>query len=401
MSTAIRTDHDPDDAAPRFRAVPHARARTVLVTLATLVLATGVVLAVAEALPFLDGWVLPVVLVAVTAVFLAAGRRAAAAGSTGTARAWAGWAGVTGTFAAFGLTNAAGFGGALVAVLLVAVAVNAGVALWFRSPVHLVAVQGTGLVWAVVAHLYGTPPWALLVLSLAGVWWTGAVGASRSVLVSTTVLLPVSVALLVHPLTHGSAAVDAADVAVLTAAVGGAVTWSAVLRQRRPVTTVWSVTLRTAVAVLVAQVLAGAVPAVALALAPAAPWPSVAGAAAVLLTCAAVAVARPVRPGLATVLVLAGLQLAEVVAAVAVGPAAGTLVGTVGLLALVVVSLVRTRGTLRPWTWAAALALPVAACVLLGTPALVTAGVLVVVGGTVAVLVTRQAPPTASGGALR
>ncbi|KTR21409.1 hypothetical protein, partial [Curtobacterium citreum] len=90
MSTAIRTDHDPDDAAPRFRAVPHARARTVLVTLATLVLATGVVLAVAEALPFLDGWVLPVVLVAVTAVFLAAGRRAAAAGSTGTARAWAG-----------------------------------------------------------------------------------------------------------------------------------------------------------------------------------------------------------------------------------------------------------------------------------------------------------------------
>ncbi|KTR09287.1 hypothetical protein NS330_13810, partial [Curtobacterium citreum] len=239
-------------------------------------------------------------------------------------------------------------------------------------------------------------------LALAGVWWTGAVGASRSVLVSTTVLLPVSVALLVHPLTHGSAAVDAADVAVLTAAVGGAVTWSAVLRQRRPVTTVWSVTLRTAVAVLVAQVLAGAVPAVvALALAPAAPWPSVAGAAAVLLTCAAVAVARAVRPGLATVLVLAGLQLAEVVAAVAVGPAAGTLVGTVGLLALVVVSLVRTRGTLRPWTWAAALALPVAACVLLGTPALVTAGVLVVVGGTVAVLVTRQAPPTASAGALR
>ncbi len=366
LRSPTRVDHQPDDAFPVFRNPPPERQRTAALTASTVVLALGVVLGVAELLPVLPGWVLPAALTALTALFLAGGRRAAAVGSTSVARAWAGWAGLTVSLAVTGLVSLAGYGGALVAVLLVVLAANAVIALWFRSPVHLVVVQALSVAWGAVALVYGTRPWAVLIAGLAGSWWVRQVGVARSVVVATTIVVPVGVTLLVHPLTHPGTAIDAADVAVLTGATAVAVTVAAVIRGHRPVSTVWSTTRRTVVVVLVLQVLAGAVPAVATALAPMSrPWPSLLLATAAVAVCAAVAALRPVRTGTTRVLLLAALQLAEVAAATASGPAAATSVGLGGLLVLAVVTLV-LRGHALSWfpvlalppLWATLLALP-------------------------------------------
>lgn len=385
-------DHTPDDGAPRYRSPGADRARFATVTAATLVLAAGIVLAVAELLPLLAGWVLPVLLTVLTLLFLVLGRIGAARGSTAGARAWAGWAGVTVTFALGGFVNLAGFGGALVGLLLVAIAANAAIALWFRSPVHATAVQVLGIAWGALAHVFGIVPWAVLVLGLAGLWWLGAVGVSRVVVAATTVTVPVAVALLVHPLAHGGAAVDGADVAVLTEAVAVATTCLAVVGRTRSVTTVWSTARATAVSVLVVQVVAGALPVVGRALLPTAPWPSVLLAVAAVLLSAAVVVLRRTRAGVVTVLVLCALQLGELAAAVAVGPVAATTVGLGGTFVLAVVALVRGRraGTTRgrPLLWLAVLVLPVAWAALVALPALAVAGVLVVSGSTVAVVLT-------------
>lgn len=378
-------DHGPDAAAPRPRTSPTDRLRFAVLTAATVVLAGGVVLAVAELLPVLPAWVLPVLLTLLTVVFTALGRRAAASGSTAAARAWAGWAGATATFGLFGVVNLVGLGGALVAVLLVAVAVNAGIALWFRSPVHLVVAQGTALVWGVVAHVFGIVPVAVLVAGLLGSWWLRTVGVARTVVVATTVLVPVGSALLVHPVTHDSAAVDGADVAVLTGAVAVAVTLGSVVGRAPGVSTVWTTMRGTAVVVLVAQVVTGALPVVQSALAPATPWPSVLLAVAAVLVAATVVAARRTRAGIVTVLVLCALQLAELVAALTIGAVASTTVGLAGLLALAVVTALRRA---RVLAWVPVLVLPGLWAALVALPALMTAAVLVAAGGVVAVVLT-------------
>ncbi|KTR06470.1 hypothetical protein [Curtobacterium luteum] len=374
-------DHLPDAAAPRPRTSTPDRGRFAVLTAGTVVLATGIVLIVSEALPLLAGWVLPVVLTLLTVVFLVLGRRAAASGSTAAARAWAGWAGATATFGLFGLVNLVGLGGALVAVLLVAVAVNVGIALWFRSPVQFVVAQGLTLAWGVVAHVFGVVPVAVVVAGLVGSWWIRTVGAARSVVVATTVLLPVGVALVVHPLTHDGAAVDGADVAVLTGAVAVAVTAGSVVGRAPGVSTVWSTTRVTAVVVLVAQVVAGAVPVVASSLTSAAPWPSVLLAAAAVLGSAAVVVVARTRGGIVTVLVLCSLQLAELVLALAVGTAAASTAGLGGLLVLSVVTATRRRSVLA---WVPVLVLPALWGAVVALPVLAVAGVLVVSGAVVA-----------------
>lgn len=389
-SSVDSVDHTPDDGAPRPRLSTAERARFATLTAATLVLAGGIVTAVAELLPLLAGWVLPVLLTVLTAVFTASGRIAAARGSTAGARAWAGWAGTTVTFAVFGSVNLAGFGGALVAVLLVAIAANAALALWFRSPVHAAVVQVLGIGWGALAHVFDTVPWAVLVLGLAGLWWLGTVGVSRIVLVTTTITIPVAITLLVHPVTHDGAALDGADVAVLTGAVAVALTCMAVVGRRRSVSTVWSTARATAVTVLVVQVVIGAVPAVEAFLEPAAPWPSELLAIAAVLVAGVVVVLRPTRSGIVTVLVLCALQLGEIVAVLTLGAGAATTVGLGGLFALAVVLLVRVRGA--HWLlWVAVLALPAAWAALVALPALAVAGLLVVTGGSVAlVLGARQ-----------
>lgn len=383
LGSSADVDHRPDDAFPRFRVPTTERQRTAALTAGTFVLAGGVVLAVAELLPVLAGWVLPTALTALTLLFLAMGRRAAAIGSTTAARAWAGWAGLTGTLATSGLVNLAGYGGALVAVLLVAVAGNAAVALWFRSPVHFVVAQALAVVWGAVAHVFGTAPWAVLVAGLAGSWWVRHVGPARSVVVATTIVVPVSVTLLVHPLTHSGATIDAADVAVLTGVVAAAVTAGGIVGRTRPVSTVWSTTRRTVAVVLVLQVVAGAVPAVAAALAPtSSPWPSLLLATATVATCAAVVVLRPTRASTTTLLLLAALQLAEVATATTLGTAAATSVGLGGLLVLAVATLVR-RG--HPLSWIPVLVLPPLWATLVALPVWAIAGVTSVTG-SVAVL---------------
>lgn len=383
-------DHDPQDGAPVYAVAD--RPRAVVLTAATVLLAGGVVLVVARLLPVLGAWVLPLVLAALTAAFVVVGRRCAADGRTWAARAWAGWAGATGALALSGIVNAVGLGGALVAVGLLAIAGNAAIALWFRSPVHAAVVQLLGLAWGALAHVFGAAPWATLVLAVAGLWWLRAVGPARTPTVTTTLALPIAVMLLVHPLTHVGAALDGADVVVLTAAVAAAVTLVAVGR-RPSVTTVWRTVRATATVALVAQVVLGAVPAVSTALAPATPWPSVLTATATVLGCLAVAAARPARPGLVPVLLLAALQVVETIVAVALGPVAAGTVGLAGLLTLVVVALARPTAPSGPatrnaWLWGAVLALPVLWAVAVGAPALVLAAVLLLAGGTVAGLVT-------------
>ncbi|QCR42483.1 hypothetical protein C1N91_01895 [Curtobacterium sp. SGAir0471] len=381
LASPADIDHRPDDGFPVFRTSTAERRRTAVLTAGTLVLAVGVVLAVAEVLPVLDGWVLPTALVALTAVFLASGRRSAAVGSTNTAHAWAGWAGLTAGLAVAGLVDLAGYGGALVAVLLVVLVVEAAIALWFRSPVHLVVVQALAVVWGVVAHVFGTVPWAVLVAGLAGAWWVRHVGPSRSVVVGTTIVVPVAVALVVHPFTHTGAAVDTADVAVLTGAVAAAATAAAVVGRSRPVSTVWSTTRRTVTVVLVLQVLTGAVPAVAVALAPSSSaWPSLLLATATLAVCAAVVALRATRSGVVTVLLLTVLQLAEVAAATVSGTAAATSVGLGGLLALAVVTLVRCG---RASSWLGVLVVPPLWAALLGVPTWGTAVVWCATGAVV------------------
>ncbi len=375
-------DHPADAAAPRPRTSAPDRARFAVLTAGTVVLATGIVLVVSEALPLLAAWVLPLVLTLLTVAFLALGRRAAAVGRTAAARAWAGWAGATATFGLFGLVNLVGLGGALVAVLLVAVAVNVGIALWFRSSVHLVVAQGLALAWGVVAHVFEIVPIAVLVAGLVGSWWVRTVGVARSVVVATTVLVPVGVALVVHPLTHDRAAVDGADVAVLTGAVAVAVTAGSVVGRAPGVWTVWTTMRRTAVVVLVAQVVAGALPVVASALAPAAPWPSVLLAAAAVLGSGAVVVVARTRSGIVTVLLLCALQLAELVLAVTVGVAAASTVGLGGLLVLSLVAVVRRRSVLA---WVPVLVLPALWGAVVALPVLAVAGVLVASGAVVAV----------------
>lgn len=384
-------DHHPEAAAPALRTAPRERLRFTVLTGGSLVAVTGIVVAVAALLPFLAGWVLPVLLSVVTAVLLVLGRRAAWHGSTVAARAWAGWSGVTASLAIAGLGSLAGLGGALVAVLLVVIAVNAGIALWFRSPVHAAVVQVIGLVWGALAHVYGIVPLAALVLGMAGLWWCGRVGVHRVVVVATTILVPVGVALVLHPVTHAGAAVDGADVAVLTGGVAVALTCASVIGRARPVSTLWCTMRGTAVVVLVAQVVAGAVPAVSAALSPSDPWQSVLAAAAAVLASAAVAVVRPTRRGIVTVLVLSGVQLAELGTAVLAGPLWAASVGLGGLLVLVLVCLWRepARAPVRAALWAAVLTLPALWLVVVGAGAVLAASVLVVVGTGVAVLQTR------------
>ncbi|MGU3410676.1 hypothetical protein ACLBWP_11255 [Microbacterium sp. M1A1_1b] len=388
----ILPDHAPDAAAPRPRTSPDERSRFAVLTIGTLVTAAGVVLAVAALLPFLAGWFLPVVLTALTGVFLALGRRAAGAAASPAARAWAAWAGVAGSLAVGGLVNLAGLGGALVAVVLVVIALNAAIALWFRSPVHFAVVQVLAVAWGALAHVYGILPVATLVVAVAGPWWTRVVGTSRTVVVTTTVSLPIAVALLVHPLTHTGPGVDGADVAVLTGAVAVAMTWTGVIGRARPVSTLWSTARATAITVLAAQVVAGAVPAVATLLDPVDPWAAVLLAVTAVLASGAVVAVRPVRAGTVTVLVLAAVQLAELVAAIWSGTGAATTTGLAGLLVVVVVALVRSGSARRRAVLTvAALLLPVVWASLVALPVPWAAGVLVVIGLVVVVAQMRPA----------
>lgn len=405
----LPVDTDRDAAAPVPRSSPSDRSRFAVVQVGTLALAAGVVLVVSAALPFLPGWVLPTVLVLLTVVLVACGRRAAGRGSSAGARAWAAWAGVTGTLGLSGVVGLVGLGGALVALLLVVVALQVGLALWFRSPVHFAVAQLLALAWGLLAHVYDLLPWATLVAGLAGSWWTVRVGAHRVVTATTTVVVPLAAALLVHPLTHTTGVVDAADVAVLAAAVAVAATGVAAGR-RVAVVTVWRTTRTVAVAVLVVQLVLGAVPAVSSVLAPTpttATGPAVLVAAAVVLGCAAVVSLRPVRPGATLVLVLCGAQVAVVGADVLVGSSAAATVALGTLAGVVAAALPRgaragtpsrttpVRTALLP---SALLVLPVVWTVLVGLPVLVTAGVLVV--GGVRVVATAARPCTGGAPAL-
>lgn len=294
----------PTSAPPRPQPDTHRSAsghtegrRLAAFTVGVLTLAVGIILWIAQILPFVAGWVYPVVIGAVTVVLLAFGRRAAASAKTATARAWAGWAGVTASVVVFAVVNLVGLGGALVAVLLVVIVVNALIALWFRSGVHAAVVQWLGFGWAVVAHLYGVGPWAAIVLALAGLWWVGRIGMSRAVVASTTLLIPLTLALAVHPVTHHGIAIDGGDIATATGLTALAVLIGAVVGRREQYPALWPTMRATATVFLVAQILLAGTPAVAAVFAPVDPLPSLLGSLAMLLVAALVTTAVPTRSG--------------------------------------------------------------------------------------------------------
>lgn len=371
----------PPDAAPAAERPVLDRVRLSVITLGTLAVAVGVVLAISVALPIIPAWGLPTVLVVLTVEFLVIGRRAAGAGATFAARAWAGWAGVTAAFAVLGGGNLLGFGGALTATLLVVIAVNAAIALWFRSGVQFAIVQVLGLGWGVLAHVYSIPPWAAVVVAVAGLWWLGAVRMNRAVAVVTTLAIPLSIALLLHPLTHSGAAIDGADVAVVAGVTALVVLIPGMVTRRSAPATLWPLICRTALVATLIQIVAGGIPAVGALLTPALPWPGVLAGAAGVLAAVAVWSARPIRAGsLRVVLAAAGLVLV-VTTAVTLGQLAASIVSCLVLAAFLVVLMVRTSAAwVRVAAWGGVLVLAVHAVLVTGAPLVVAAGVLLVVG---------------------
>ncbi|ARC58457.1 hypothetical protein AS850_15325 [Frondihabitans sp. 762G35] len=357
--------------------------RLLVITLATLVGLAGVVVLVQAALPLIAGWVFPAVLAAATAVLLVRGRMLAAAASPASARLLAGWAGVTSTLALSTGASLASLGGGLVVLLIGVIVVNAGLALWFGSPLHFAAVQWLGLGWAVLAHLAGVAPVAGLVLALAGLWWTGRVGFSRVVVVSTTVLLPVTAALLVHPLTHSGVAVDGADVATVAGFTALALLLAGRVTDVAAPPRLWPTVRTTASVASLAMIVLGGVPAVAVALTPASPWPGLlVGASAV---CAAVAVAAlsRLRSGAVRALEHAGLLWAVVAVTVVAGPVVGSCAACLAIAAPIVVDLLlrRVAGAAVVVRVAVLLAVGVAAVVVVDPGVVVS---VVVLGATAA-----------------
>lgn len=314
------------------RVVSGERARLSVVTLSTLIALIAVVLVVREALPLIAGWVFPAVLGVVTVALVVWARRLSRAARLPGARAIAGWAGVTSTFAISVASNLAGFGGGLLVALVIVLVVNALLALWFRSPIHFAVVQWLAFVWAVLAHVYGVFPLAGVVAALGGLWWIGTLGHSRVVVVSTTLTLPLSLALALHPLTHSGVAVDGGDVATVAGLTAlylliGARVGPGPVDERT-----WPVMRLTVVVVLVAQIVAGGVPAIAAVLAPERPWPGLLAGLALILLASAVAILSRVRGGTLRALEYSGLLWAVVAVTVLLGPLAGSLAAALALI---------------------------------------------------------------------
>lgn len=312
-------------------------------TVAAAIAVSAVVLLVGEALPLLAGWVIPTVLAAATAALVVRGRLLASRGQVESARALAGWAGVASAFALSAGSTLAGIGGGLLVALVAIVAVNAVLALWFRSPVHFAATQWLAFVWSAIAHVYGVFPLAGVVAALAGVWWTSAVGLSRTVVVSTTILIPLTAALAVHPLTHDGPAVDGADVATLAGLTALAVLIGARRVDRPTYERLWPLMRLTASVVLVAQIALGGIPAVAGLLEPRSPWPGLLLGVACLCAAIVVALLSDVRPRTHRVLEYCGLLIATVAAAVLGGATAATVVAALSLAVPAVVDIVLRR----------------------------------------------------------
>lgn len=273
------------------------RRRTIAVTVAIVTAVSGVVVFLRSILPEVPGPFLPGLFSVLAAGLLVVGRRLVRSARVGGARVAAAWAGIAAALAVLGGANAMGLGGGLVAILLAVLLVNTGIALWFRSGLHFAATQWVGFAWSIVAFVYGVVPLPAVVLAVAGLWWIGAVGFSLPVVVSTTLLLPLTVALSLHPVTHSSPAIDAADVATVAGLTAAALLLGARTTRAQVYPAVWPAMRRTAVIALAAQTLIAGTPPFASALAPADPWPGLWWGAAVLLAAVAVASLSTLRPG--------------------------------------------------------------------------------------------------------
>jgi hypothetical protein len=356
--------------------------------------AGGVVLLVSTALPAIPAWVLSSVLLVLTGVFLWLGRRAASTGSTAAARAWAGWAGATTGITVLGGGSLLGFGGALTATLLVVIAANAAIALWFGSGIHFAVVQVLGIGWGVLAHVFATPPWAAAVLAVAGLWWLSAVRSSRTVAVVTALAIPLSVALLLHPLTHPGAAVDGSDVALAGGLTALTVLIPGVVTDRAAPTGVWSLVRRTALVAMLAQIVAGAVPAVGTLLAPQEPLPGVFAGAALVFAAVAVWSARRTRPGMLAVLAAAAALVAVIATASVSGQLAASTVACAALGGFAVARIIRDRragGTGGAVAWSGLLAVVVFGVIVTGAPTVVQASLVLATGLTLVLVHTRVA----------
>ena len=378
--------------------MPEPRPPLSVATVGAATLVAGVLALVSTRLPLVPPWAWPVALLAATVVLLIVGRRRASCGLAESARAWAGWAGLASAVAVVAVGTLTGFSGALLPVLTAALAVNAGIALWFRSPIHLVVLQAAALVAGLLAHIDQQLPLLPLAAALPGLWWTRAVGHSRAVTAATTVLLPVSATLLVHPLTHVSLAIDGADVVTLAGFTALASLIGARVGRHEAPARLWPTMHATIVAVLSGQLVAAGVPAVGRLLSPSGPAPQaleIGGVAPGLLlpgvllgwtalaAAASLALLAPLRRGAASCLALcAALAVAPVVSLVS--PLAAALLASGVLGALLVSSRAHGRG--RALRSLALVALAAVTLAEVGASTDVVGGVLLTVGVLVLVV---------------
>lgn len=377
------------------------RQRTVAISLAIVMGVSGVVVFVRSILPVIPGPLLPFLFALVAAALVVVGRRLVRSARVCGARLAAAWAGVAAGLAILGGANAVGLGGGLVVILLIVVFVNTLIALWFRSGLHFAAAQWLGFTWSIIAFVYGVIPLPGVVVAAAGLWWVGAVGFSRAVVVSTTLLLPLTLALSLHPLTHSGLAIDAADISLVAGLTAGAVLLTARVTSSQVYPGVWPAVRYTGVVALSVQTFVAGIPPLAAALAPADPWPGLWWGGALLLGALAVACLSTLRPGSWAVLGWAGLLWATIAVAVAAGPVAASTLALGTLVAVLLITVARQSSmslgaVLR---LAGAAALSSIGLVLLGPPASLAAVVLLAVAAAMIVVTLR--PRDARVGILR
>lgn len=281
--------------------------RLASVNAGALLLVTALVVCIAAALPSIPAAAFPVVLSVALALLLWCAASAAQRSAATTARVWAGWAGVVSLLGVLAWSNLLGWGGALSTTLLVALALNTVIAALFRSAVHLAVVQLGAILWAAIAFLYGIPAVPLAVFGIIGLWWIGTIGASRCLIATTTIVLPISGALLIHPLTHSGLTIDGADLATLVGCATACSLLGAAVSRNTPDPRVWRTMRTTIVTVFIVQSLLGSVPAVARLFAPMDPLPGLLIGLCLILCTASFAALRPVRHGTVRVLAFAGL----------------------------------------------------------------------------------------------
>ncbi|MBO3130522.1 hypothetical protein [Dermatophilus congolensis] len=279
------------------RTAARERARLLGINIGVLLLVAAIVLIVAQLLPALPAPIYPIVFTIVAAILITTGIRNARRGNTEIAHTLGGWAGILTLLLTLTWSSLLGWGGALTSTLLIAITLNLAIAATLRSPIHLAITILTALPWAAIAHLYEIPPIPALILSAIGLFWLTNIQYSHILAITTTLTLPVSLTLLLHPWTHDTIAIDGADIATMAGLILLCSTLAGLTTKKTPDERLWPTTRTTILTALIIQTLAGAIPAISGHLTPTHPWPGLLLGAACALAACALAVHHGTRTG--------------------------------------------------------------------------------------------------------